>query len=311
LVSPIFQKYWYNVFLDGFSHSTGNINKHDYLLHQSMGGNLIFLDLYNLRFSLLCAVSQLVVLLSIFGRINFVQVIIFSLSYDAAWSLNNYAVFHVQGKSPDSRFYDDFQVSTVYLFAACFGIFASLLLKKPPIDSSYEHSSFSAMFACLGSFFIFFTFSGTSALFSMKTIPASSVRNYVWMEAIISTFFALSANVLTTFVVSVLVQGKFIIRWQVFGVIAGGIVFGSAAQITLNIGAAIGCGSGAGILTILYFHKIQPLINKNRVVDSFGITLFLVICIFSTLIVKPYTLRVYYSNGVIIPALATYSSPAG
>ena len=276
-----------------------------------MGGNLIFLDLYNLRFSLLCAVSQLVVLLGVFGRINFVQLIIFSLTYDLAWSLNNYAVFNIQGKSPDSRFYDDFQISTVYLFAACFGVFASVFLKKPPIDSSYEHSNFSSMFALLGSFFIFFTFSGTSALFSMKTSPASSVRNYVWMEAVISTFFALSANVLSTAVITVALQGKFMIRWQVFSVIAGGIVFGTAAQISLNIGAAIGCGSGAGILTILYFHIIQPRINKRKVIDSFGIILFFVVSIFSTLVVSTYILRVYYSNGVIIPALATSSSPAG
>ena len=276
-----------------------------------MGGNLIFLDLYNLRFSLLCAVSQLVVLLGVFGRINFVQLIIFSLTYDLAWSLNNYAVFNIQGKSPDSRFYDDFQISTVYLFAACFGIFASVFLKKPPIDSSYEHSNFSSMFALLGSFFIFFTFSGTSALFSMKTSPANSVRNYVWMEAILSTFFALSANVLSTAVITVALQGKFMIRWQVFSVIAGGIVFGTAAQISLNIGAAIGCGSGAGILTILYFHIIQPRINRRRVIDSFGIILFFVVSIFSTLVVSTYILRVYYSNGIIIPALATSSSPAG
>ena len=105
------QKFWYNAFMNGFGNSTDSNPDHDYLLDQSLGGNLIFMDLYNLKFSLLCAVSILISLLSVFGRLNFIQLVLFVLFYNVAWTLNKYAVLNVQSKSPDVRFYDDFQVS--------------------------------------------------------------------------------------------------------------------------------------------------------------------------------------------------------
>ena len=109
------------------------------------------------------------------------QVIIFSLLYDIVWPLNYYAVLNVHRKSPDDRFYDDYTISATFLFAACFGLFASFFLKKIKRDANFEHSDYSAVFALFGSFFIFFTFSCITVLFSMKSSPPDSVRNYVWL----------------------------------------------------------------------------------------------------------------------------------
>ena len=145
----------------------------------------------------------------------------------------------------------------------------------------------------------------------MKSTPASSVRNYMWMESILNCFFSLSANVLTTAVMNIFIKEKFLVRWMVFGVIGGGIIYGSVAQLGINIGAAIGSGSGASLLTVLYYYLIYPKLNRKRVIDSLGIIYVLIVSLCSSLIVSPYTLRVYYSNGVPLPALATSSSPGG
>ena len=101
------------------------------------------------------------------------------------------------------------------------------------------------------------------------------------------------------------------VRWMIFSVIGGGIMYGCVAQIGLNIGAAIGCGSGSSLLAALYLYVIYPRVNKTYVFDSFGIIYVLMVSLAATLIVAPYTLRVYYSNGVILPTLATTSSPGG
>jgi hypothetical protein len=68
------------------------------------------------------------------------------------------------------------------------------------------------MFAQLGTFFLFLSFCGTTTLFVQKTTNTSSVRIYVWQEAFISTFFALSASILFTYAFSILFGDRIQIR---------------------------------------------------------------------------------------------------
>ena len=134
LLSPMFEKFWYNAFIAGFSGSSGS-GTSDYFFNQSLGGHLIYFDFYNMKISLLCAISQLVVMLAIYGRLSLIQIITFSFVYNIFWSLNYFALVNVQSKSPDApdhRFYDDNSISSVYLYAACYGVFSFIFIKKPP-----------------------------------------------------------------------------------------------------------------------------------------------------------------------------------
>jgi hypothetical protein len=132
IASPIFHKFWYNIFVTDFSGSVISTASPSYLLNQSMGNTNILLDLYNLKFSLITSISQLVVLLSMLGKLSYLQLVTFSFFYNFLWPLNHYAMLNIQNKSPDLRFFDDYQISSVYLFAACFGTITMLILKKPP-----------------------------------------------------------------------------------------------------------------------------------------------------------------------------------
>ena len=145
-----------------------------------MGNTNILLDFYNLKIALLNSISQLVVMLGLFGKLSGIQIVLLSFFYNFGWTLNFFALVNILNKSSDSRFFDDYQIASVYLFASLFGLFGTLVLKKPPRTDAVCHSEHSAVFALLGSFFVFFTFSGTSLLFSSKISSPSSSRNFVW-----------------------------------------------------------------------------------------------------------------------------------
>ena len=132
LFSPVLQKFWYNVFVGDFTGATTTLYAYDYFLSKSMEGQLIYLDLYNIKFGLICAISQLVVLLAIYGRMSMIQLATFSSLFNIGWSLNHYALLNVQSKAPDLRFFDDCQISSVYLFGAVFGVFVFIFMKRPP-----------------------------------------------------------------------------------------------------------------------------------------------------------------------------------
>lgn len=132
IFSPIAHKYWYNIFVTDFSGTAISTQSPSFLLNMSMGYTNILLDLYNLKFSLMTSISQLVVMLSMLGKLSYLQLGVFTFFYNFLWPLNHYAMINVQNKSPDPRFFDDYQISSVYLFGACFGAIAMLILKKPP-----------------------------------------------------------------------------------------------------------------------------------------------------------------------------------
>lgn len=134
IFSPIIQKLWYNIFITDFGSTTITSSSTASLLNLSFGGKNIYIDFYNLKFSLINAISQLVVILGLFGRLNAIQITLFSILYNFAWSVNHYLIINFQNRSPDTRFFDDYQIASVYLFAGCFGVVACLIIKKPIIS---------------------------------------------------------------------------------------------------------------------------------------------------------------------------------
>lgn len=120
----------------------------------------------------------------------------------------------------------------------------------------------------LGTFFLFLSFCVTTTLFSTKQasliIGYEFMRGYVWQEAFISTFIALSASVIFTYAFSVLFnsQGKIGIRGSIIGTLTGAIIYGPVAGTCINIGAAIASGLFAGIFSALFFEKIYSKVNR-------------------------------------------------
>jgi hypothetical protein len=153
--------------------------------------------------------------LGLFGRLNPPQLIVSSFLFNFAWNFNHFLCVHLQQINPDNRLFDDYQISNVYLFAAVFGIVVSLIIKRPHLTTRFASSDYSVILSQVGSFFLFLSFCSTTTFYSLKFVNDTTAsnngefaRSYVWQEAFLGTFFALSASVISTYIFSILLGGS-------------------------------------------------------------------------------------------------------
>lgn len=91
----------------------------------------------------------------------------------------------------------------------------------------------------------------------------------------------------------------------------GGIIFGSVAGFCSNIGAAIACGFGAGLLANLYFSFIYYKLNAKRVIDNYGSLMIVAVSLIATVVIAPIVLITYRDHDVVLGTLQSSSSNTG
>ena len=138
------------------------------MLYRSFEGQQIQIDFYNLKLVLASCISQLVVTLSVFGKLNIVQLIINSMLFNFMWTLNFFVCVLLQENGPDARIFDDYQISMVYLFGASYGIMVSMISQNISLDNKFMSTHRSVLVSALGAFFLFLSFAASSAFFSLK-----------------------------------------------------------------------------------------------------------------------------------------------
>jgi len=178
LISPIFQKFWFNVFLSNFNGELNSINNNpDQFLQMSFGGKLIEVDFYNLKFALSNSISQLILAVGLIGKLSCLQFIIGSFLFNFCWNLNHFLCIMIQIVSSDNRIFDDYQISCVYLFAATFGLVICKLSKNAELTNHFSSNSSSVVLSQLGTFFIFLSFCTTTTFYSMKFSKTLTTTN--------------------------------------------------------------------------------------------------------------------------------------
>ena len=130
IASPIFSKFWFNVFITDFNGTTVNDGGPNRFHQSSFSGSDIEVDLYNLKVALANAISQLVVYLYIYGRVNILQVIIHSFVFNFLWNFNYFLCLDLQNEGPDERVLDDYMINFVYLFGTAYGLVLGLFTRK-------------------------------------------------------------------------------------------------------------------------------------------------------------------------------------
>jgi hypothetical protein len=257
-----------------------------------------------------------VVLLGLLGRLNPAQVILNSLFFNFLWTLNHLLCAFLVTNSPDSRIADDYQITSVYLFAATYGIVMSRILRSPPTGQTEEFSSSpnASVLAHLGTFFLFLAFAATTTMYSLKYsfVSKETQRSFIWQEAFIAIFVAMSASIIFTYAFSILLNpnSKIGIRGSLVGTITGAIMYGPVAGTCINIGAAIAVGLLAGAISAFFFEKIYPKLNASNITDSFGLGVVWIAAFLGTFIVTPTVLKTYYNYSVDLPTLYPQNSPS-
>ena len=308
ILSPIFSKFWFNVFLTDFTGTTISTTNPNRFFFKSFSGLNIYLDLYNLKVAFANCISQLVVFLGVFGRLSLPQIIFNTFLYNFLWNLSHFLCSHLQTIGPDTRIFDDYLISNVYLFGASYALALSLILKRSSSQRIFCHNNQTVIIALLGTFFVFMSFCTTTAFFPLKFTPgqAEYSRSYVWQEGFLSTFFAMSASIIFTLTFSILFRGnganggRMGIKEIIFGTVSGGIFYGSVAGTCINIGAAIASGLFSGLVTALYFCFLHKRMNSNGLFDSYGVVNTFLLSFLGTFVLAPIILISYYDRHWIL-----------
>jgi hypothetical protein len=91
----------------------------------------------------------------------------------------------------------------------------------------------------------------------------------------------------------------------------GAVIYGSIAQTCVNIGAALACGSFAGLFSAFFYQVIYKRINKDKLYDSYGVFLVAIISLIGTLGVAPLVIYTYSNYNVVLQTLPAASGSAG
>lgn len=263
IISPILQKFWYNVFMSDFNGTAPDTalppKGEERFWFYSFGGKDIYLDWVNLKIVSSNSIAQLLTYFVFIGKMNISQIILNTICFNVAWTLNLFLCSQLSTVSPDKRIFDDYQINAVYFFATVYAVVLSkCFLKKPRTEDtiSYSASGHSAVISHLGAFFLFIGFSSTTLLFSLKYVGSTEyARSYIWQEAILASFFAMSSGAIFNYVFSILFGGKIGVRGSIGGSIVGAVMWGPVSGTCVNIGAAIAVGLIAGLFTAVDYSK--------------------------------------------------------
>lgn len=124
ILSPLLQKFWLNIFLNGFNTTLKSSSSNLQVLFNSNAISNVSINYSNIKLSVCCAISQLIIHVSVIGRMQIYKTIVISFIFIILWNVNYFLCIYVLQLSPDSRFFDDYSISMVYVF----GGFASLMI---------------------------------------------------------------------------------------------------------------------------------------------------------------------------------------
>ncbi|XP_010080528.1 PREDICTED: ammonium transporter Rh type A [Pterocles gutturalis] len=158
---------------------------------------------------------------------------------------------------------------TIHAFGAYFGLAVALVLYRPGLKNKHENEEstyHSDIFAMIGTLFLW--------LFWPSFNSAIATESIYQIKAIVNTYYSLAACTVVTFALSSLVdqRGKFSMVLIQNATLAGGVAVGTCADLSIHPFVAMSIGSMAGIISVLGFHFLTPLLaSKLNIQDTCGV----------------------------------------
>lgn len=126
ILSPLLQKLWLNIFLNGFNGGLSSSVASYAVLFSSNNPSNVSVNYSNLKLSICCAISQLLLYVAVIGRMQVYKTILISFFFIFCWNLNYALCINLLKMSPDARFFDDYSISMVYVFGGCVTLLVAL-----------------------------------------------------------------------------------------------------------------------------------------------------------------------------------------
>ena len=307
ILSPLLQKFWLNIFIGNFGSITTSTNVNAQVIIKSNESINISINFINLKLALCCAISQLIIYLSVRGKVQLYKTLMTSLVFIIIWNLNYFLCLHVLNISPDTKFFDDYAISMVYVFGS---IAALVMTFDSPnnlhkMKSSNRTLKYPKILSFLGIFFLWMSFSLTFSIVGIRK-PSAAIddsfflRTIVYPEASIGMFFALSSSVISTVACSIIFNSNIKFSALIGGSISGAIMYGSVASFAVNIAIPITLGIFSGFFSVVYTSKLLAYVNKKHLNDSIGLFgAYSVSAIFGVAMVAPIVIYCYVNYGIL------------
>ncbi|XP_043465365.1 ammonium transporter Rh type B-B isoform X1 [Leptopilina heterotoma] len=229
----------------------------------SMGKNgKALLSLQGLLSADVAVAAPLISMGAVLGKTTYMQLIIMGIIELIMYTANKYiGEHHLMAVDAGDSMY-------VHVFGAYFGLAVSFVfgVKDKPKEHHLEGSTYqSDIFAMIGTVFLWLFW---------PSFNSASLKGDDQQRAIINTLLSLTASCVIAFAVSALVskENKFNMVHVQNSTLAGGVAIGTAAGMMCEPIGALVIGCAAGVLSVLGYKYLTPLIQKKlRIHDTCGV----------------------------------------
>ncbi|NXX73761.1 RHAG protein, partial [Urocolius indicus] len=200
---------------------------------------------------------------AVLGKTSPVQMLILTILEVTIFACNEHLVTNILQAT------DVGASMTIHAFGAYFGLAVTLILHRPGLKNKHENEEstyHSDLFAMIGTLFLWLFWP------SFNSAIASEQNHQI--TAIINTYYSLAACTVVTFALSSLVdqRGKFSMVLIQNATLAGGVAVGTCADLPIKPFGAMFIGSIAGIVSVLGFRFLTPLLaSKLCIQDTCGV----------------------------------------
>lgn len=221
-----------------------------------------YLSLESLLSADVAVATPLISMGALLGKTTYIQLVFMGILELIMFTVNKYVGEHVlmAVDAGDSMF--------VHTFGAYFGLAVSFVfgMKEKPKEHHLEGPSYhSDIFAMIGTVFLWLFW---------PSFNSAALKGDDQQRAIINTLLSISASCVIAFATSALVSkdSKFNMVHVQNSTMAGGVAIGTAAGMMCEPVGALVIGSLAGLLSVLGYKYLTPMIQKRlRIHDTCGV----------------------------------------
>jgi len=264
-LSPLLQKFWFNVFVGHFDQTTPSGNTDISVSYQELTG--VYISVIIERSTIAMTISYLISCLATIGRLDLWDTFVSLIIYNIMWPIPFYCnmrLYYNDLTAPQNA-WDDFGLTYIYTFAGFFGLVYSIFLNRKYDETKVNTapSKVSSIFSIFGTTVVFCTLPATVLLQPVNTTTSSSRYNI----GVLNVFFSEIAGIISCLTFSLLFgkTKRINIASIIISVLCGPAIVAQWAALEPNITACLTVGAFGGFVAALWTQVFHPRINRKKI----------------------------------------------